>query len=197
MSRAARLGPWFRRNPHLAIVAATALFVGVFALRVVAGDERDATGLLFVLPIALVAQAFGLRAGTAAALAGAGLLTAGVMIDHADLTPVGWAARLTPLVLLGVLIGHASDTEREAEAAATNLAVAEERQREAAEINDTIVQNLAVAKWKLEAGDVDGGIEVLDETMQASEGLVAKLLGGLRISGSDRRRSRPRALDRS
>lgn len=197
MSRAARLGPWFRRNPHLAIAAAAALFVGVFALRVLTGDERDATGLLFVLPIALVASAFGLRAGAAAAAGAVGLLAAWVAIEGVELTPLGWAARTTPMLLLGVLIGHASDTQRQAEQVATDLAVAEERQREAAEINDTLVQNLAVAKWKLESGDVDGGIEVLDETIHAGEGLVRTLLGGLGISNGERRRSRPRALPRS
>lgn len=185
-------GPWFRRHPRSAAVLSAALFAAVMVLRVVAGDERDATGLLFVLPIALVAQAFGFRAGTFAASAGMGLLALWVVADGVELSVLGWAARMIPLLMLGMLIGHASDVQRHAEALATHLAVAEERQREAAEINDTIVQSLSVAKWKLEAGDVDAGIDVLDETIHAGQGLVASLLGGLSLSNGERRRSRSR-----
>lgn len=187
-------GPWFRRHPRLAVAAAGALFAAVVVLRFVTGDERDATGLLFVLPIALVAQAFGLRAGSLAAAGGVGLLLGWAAIEHVDLSALGWAARTIPMLLLGALIGHASDVQRHAEALATHLAVVEERQREAAEINDTIVQSLSVAKWKLEAGDVDAGIEVLDETIHAGQGLVASLLGGLGLSNGERRRTRARAL---
>lgn len=190
-------GPWFRRHPHLAVAAAAALFVAIVALRYATHDESDAVALLFVLPIALVAQAFGFRAGTLAAMAGAGLQAGWILADGADLSVVGWAARTIPMLLLGVLIGHASDVQRHAEQVVTSLAVAEERQREAAEINDTIVQSLSVAKWKLEAGDVDGGIAVLDETIDAGVGLVDTLLGGLRLSNGERRRSRPRALHRT
>lgn len=192
----ARFGPWFRRHPHLAVAAATALFAAVVVLRFATGDERDATGLLFVLPIALVAQAFGMRAGAAAALAGTGLLAAWTVVEGIDLSVLGWAARTIPMLLLGVLIGHASDVQRHAESLVTELAVAAERQREAAEINDTLVQNLAVAKWKLESGDIDAGIKVIDETIHAGEGLVGGLLGGLGLSNGDRRRSRPRVLSR-
>ncbi|MBK5223119.1 MAG: hypothetical protein JJE52_09630 [Acidimicrobiia bacterium] len=192
----ARFGPWFRRHPHLAIVAADVLFALVTVVQFATDDASDAVGLLFVLPIALLAQAFGLRSGLASALVGVALLSTWVAVEGIELSVLGWAARLVPMLLLGVLIGHASDAERHAEALATDLAVASERQREAAEINDTLVQHLAVAKWKLEAGDVDGGIELLDDTITAGEGLVASLLGGLKVTSDDRRRSRPRPLQR-
>lgn len=187
---AARFGPWFRRHPRLAIAAAAVLFALVVIVRFATGDESDAIGLLFVLPIALVAQAFGFRAGTFAASIGMGLLALWVVTDGADLSALGWAARMIPLLMLGMLIGHASDVQRHSESLATDLAVAEERQREAAEINDTIVQSLSVAKWRLESGDVDGGLDVLDETIAAGQDLVSTLLGGLRLSNGDRRRSR-------
>jgi signal transduction histidine kinase len=191
------LGPWFRRHPCLAAVAATALFAAIVALQYATDEGSDAVSLLLVLPIALVAQAFGLRAGTAAAVAGAAVQAAWIVSDGTDVSVLGWAGRTIPMLLLGILIGHASDVQRDAERLLTTLAVAEERQREAAEINDTIVQSLAVAKWKLESGDVAGGLAVLDETIDAGVGLVDTLLGGLRLSNGERRRSRPRALHRS
>src|SRR5690606_32387761 len=106
--------------------AADVLFALVTILQFVTHDAADAVALLFVLPIALLAQAFGLRSGLAAAAAGAGLLATWVIVEGVDLSVLGWAARLVPMVLLGALIGHASDVQRHAERLATDLAVAEE-----------------------------------------------------------------------
>jgi signal transduction histidine kinase len=183
-------GPWFHRHPRLAVGAATALFGAVALLRFATGDERDATLLLLVLPIALVALAFGLRAGASAAVASVGLLVAWVVTADVTLSALGWVSRVVPLLLLGILIGHASDSQRRSSAVAARLVLVEERQREAAEINDTIVQNLTVAKWNVESGNLDAGVEALEEVIGASQALVVDLLTGLEISGSERRRSR-------
>lgn len=60
--------PWFRDRARWAIAAAVALFVAVFAMRLLIGDSEDAVGLLYALPVALVAVAFGRAAGIAAGL---------------------------------------------------------------------------------------------------------------------------------
>lgn len=186
----ADLGPWFHRHPRLAVVAAAGLMIAISVLRFATGDERDATTLLMVLPIALVALAFGLRAGALAAGGAVAVLMAWVVIEDISLSPLGWIARVVPLMLLGILIGHASDSQRRAAAVAARLGRVEERQREAAEINDTIVQNLTVAKWNVEAGNGEAGISALEDVIEASQALVIDLLAGLDISESDRRRSR-------
>ena len=187
----APLGPWFRRHPGLAVAAALVLFLGIALARFVAGDERDATLLLLVLPVALLALAFGLLAGTAAAVVSVGVLVGWVLASGVELSALGWASRVTPLLLLGVLIGHASDSQRRAEVMAARLAIVEERQREAAEINDTIVQRLAAAKWSLESGNHEAGVEALEEVMGASQRLVVDLLIGLGGTSQDRRRAHP------
>jgi signal transduction histidine kinase len=184
------LGPWFRRHPRLAVAAALGLFAGISVLRFATADERDATLLLFVLPIALLAQAFGLTAGAVAAVGSVGVLIGWVFASGVELSLLGWVARVTPLVLLGLLIGHASDAQRRAEMVAARLSIAEERQREAAEINDTIVQSLAVAKWNVESGNPQAGVDALEEVIEASQALVADLLGGLDLTAEDRRRRR-------
>jgi glucose-6-phosphate-specific signal transduction histidine kinase len=186
----APLGPWFRRHPRLAVVSALVLFVGIAMGRFITGDERDATLLLLVLPVALLALAFGLLAGTAAAVGSVGLLVGWVVQSGVELSALGWLSRVTPLLLLGVLIGHASDAQRRADAVAARLAIIEERQREAAEINDTIVQRLAVAKWSVESGDNQAGVDALEEVMEASQTLVVNLLVGLGGDGIERRRAR-------
>ena len=185
----ADLGPWFHRHPRLAVIAATGLMVGISVLRFATGDERDATSLLMVLPIALVALAFGLRAGTLAAMGSVGVLMAWVLADGIELSPLGWISRVVPLLLLGILIGHASDAQRRATALSTRLSLAEQRQREAAEINDTILQSLSVAKWSVESGNVDAGIGALEDVIEASQSLVVDLLDGLDLSKAEQRRS--------
>lgn len=164
--------------------------LAVSVLRFATGDERDAISLLMVLPIALVALAFGLRAGAMAAVGAVAVLIAWVVIEEIQLSPIGWTSRVVPLLLLGILIGHASDAQRRAAEVAARLGLVEERQREAAEINDTIVQSLTVAKWNVEAGHGEAGISALEDVIEASQALVIDLLAGLDISESDRRRSR-------
>lgn len=187
----AQIGPWFRRHPSLAIWAASVLFGAVFALQWATADVNDAVTVLFVFPIALVALAFGVHAGVGSAFIGVALMAIWVLLSDVHMPALGWAARILPMLLLGLLIGHASDVQRRAEILETDLAVVKERQRDAAEINDTLVQSLVVAKWKLEAGNVEEGIEMLENTIHDAESLVASLLGGLRLSSPDRMQAKP------
>lgn len=184
----APLGPWFRCHPRLALATALVLFASIVAARFVVGDEREATLLLLVLPVALLALAFGLRAGAAAAMVSIGVLAGWVLSSGIDLSPIGWISRVTPLLLLGVLIGHASDEQRRAAAVSARLALIEERQREAAEINDTIVQGLAAAKWSFESGNDQAGMMALESVIEAGQELVVELLLGLGGDGKERRR---------
>lgn len=177
MDRLASGGPWFRRHPQLAGLVTAALFAAVTAARLLTTNEADATGLLYALPVALAAMAYGRIVGTTAALCAAGLLWAWVAgHPEAALTPLGWASRIVPLVLLGVLVGAAADAVDDAMAARLELAVAEVRRRDAAEVNDEILQRLAVAKWRLEAGSGDDAAVLLDEAMTQAQNLVSSLL---------------------
>ncbi len=69
-----------------------------------------------------------------------------------------------------------------AELAALELRDAQLRQQQALELNDTIVQGLAVAKMSLEAGRVDKGLEAVTATLDRVKGLVRELLAQI---GSD------------
>jgi hypothetical protein len=53
---------------------------GVFAVRLSIGGAQDAITLLYVLPVALLAMAFGLRAGIAASVGAVALIVAWVAI---------------------------------------------------------------------------------------------------------------------
>lgn len=169
-------GPWFRRRPKVAVVVAVTMAAGIFVLRLANANSEDAVAVLYVLPVALVALAFGFRVGLLAGLAGVGLVVGGTLIEGDTFSPLGWATRITPLVLLGTLVGIASDQQRAADERERHWSQVALLQREAAEINDGIVQGLAAAKWLLEAGKVDRGLSTVNETMLTSQALVARLL---------------------
>jgi|CXWK01.1.fsa_nt_gi glucose-6-phosphate-specific signal transduction histidine kinase len=182
--------PWFDRRPRRAIVIASALFVAVFVLRISVGDERDAIAMLYVLPISLIAISFGQRAGVVAGGTGVGLLATWTLVSEVSLTPLGWLSRIVPLVLIGGLIGSASDRMRAADAAERRADAIALLQRDGAEINDSIVQNLAAAKWAIESADVERARSILDDTIVTGQKLVTRVLGSESPVHDQIRRSR-------
>ena len=149
--------PWFRRHPGLALTVAGVLYAAVLALRLLHGTPADAYSMLYALPVALLATTFGLLAGTGAGLVAVGLTVLWAVVRDASLTPTGWASRVLPLLLLGVLIGHATDRARRAEMERRRLeAAAAHLHREAIEVNGALGQGMAAAKRSLETGQLSG-----------------------------------------
>jgi len=194
---AARQGePWFRRRPALVVVLAVALFGSVLALRLEVGSPADAYSMLYALPIALVAMALGLRAGAAAGLLAVALTVVWASVDDVALTPTGWVSRILPMLLLGVLLGDASDRIQRSEQERVQLEAAALLHRRAIEINDSLIQGMAGAKWSLEAGNLEDAIEMLDQTMGEAHALVSDLIrqagmGGRTETVGDRGEHRP------
>jgi hypothetical protein len=186
-------GPWFRERPRQAIAVASAMSAAIFALRLADSSATDAVSVLYVLPVALLAMAFGFRVGFAVGLGSVGLLVAGTVLADITLSPLGWSTRITPLLLLGTLVGFASDQLRAAHRRERRYVEVALLQREAAEINDTIVQSLAAAKWLLEAGDTDRGLDTVNETMVTAQVLVSRMLGSDSPLEGDRLRAQHRS----
>src|SRR5690348_6785099 len=109
-------GPWFLTRPRLAAAVAAVLFAVVFVLRQAVSDPVEAVSLFYVLPIALVAFAFGRLAGALAGLFGFGLFALWALTGDVAIGAVGWVARAVPMLLLGVLVGTAADQQRRAAA---------------------------------------------------------------------------------
>jgi len=174
--------PWFVQRPRLSLALAGAVFAAVFALRITRSDPGDAVSLLFTLPITLLAATFGLRGGLAAGMLATLLLVLWVRATGVELSVLGWVSRLTPLLLLGYLLGDAVERLRRAEAARARLEDAARRHRDAVQLNDTIVQSLSAAKWALEAGDLDGGLQIVGETLRVSNQLVSDLIRSADLS---------------
>ncbi len=181
--------PWFRRHLAAAGAVAVALFAVATVLPYHGGEERDAAVFLFALPIALIAVAFGRVGGVAAAVISAVMLWGHLAgSPAAALSTEGWVVRIVPLGLLGLLVGMAADAMEEAARVRTELAVACARRRDAAEVNDAIIQRLAVAKWQAEAAGAHAVADTVGEVIEVTEDLVASLLAGTGMA--DRLRSR-------
>jgi len=179
--RRVAVGPWFRERPQLAVAVSVLLLVATGTAGVVSSSARDAGIVVLVLPVALLAVTFGLRGG----VGGAGgvlaaLLTWQARQGHASGATWGGAIAI---VMLGLLLGSAVDglvasarSLREADARRLHAEHAADRAHEAAVLNDTLVQSVAVAKWALEAGDVARAVEVLDEAVDKGQRIVSELL---------------------
>lgn len=149
----------------------------IATLRWSVGSVEDSISMLYVLPVALLALAFGFRVGMGAGVFAVGLLAVWLVTTGESLGPFGWLSRATPPLLLGALVGAAADRIREAAEHERHAAAVTLLQREAAEINDRVLQQMAAAKWLLEAGRIDDGVELLAETMDDAQRLVASMLG--------------------
>ncbi len=178
---------WFRRRPPVTWAAVAALFAGIFALRLYGGSVEDAYSMLYVFPVALVAFAFGLRPGAAAGVLAVVLIIAWVVVRDVSLGPAGWASRILPILLLGILLGDASDRLRRNESERRRLETAALLHRDAIEINDSVIQGMAAAKWSLEAGDVETGLRTLNATISQAQELVSGLIRQAGMGGHTER----------
>lgn len=176
--------PWFSQRPGLALAVIAALFVAVLALRLLAGNAIDAYSMLYVLPVALAASAFGQRGGLTAALLAVALIVAWALVGDVSLGPTGWGSRAVPIVLLGVLLGRATDRARQAETERRRLEQAALLHREAIEINDSLIQGMTAAKWSLESGQTEAGLETLTATVHEGHQLVSGLIRRANMGGS-------------
>ncbi len=168
--------PWFRRRPALALAVAVVLYAVVLVFRLLEGTPGDAYSMLYGLPVALIAISFGLRAGSVAGLVAVGLIALWAEVDGVSLTAIGWTARAVPLLLLGALLGQATDQARRAEDRRRELEAAALLHREAIEINDSLIQGMAAAKWSLESGQVEAGLRILEGTIAQAQELVSRLI---------------------
>lgn len=199
MPQAERLGTigrglWFRGRSGLTILVAAALFLAILALRFAVDTGQDPIILLFCLPVAVLAVAFGLRSGLLAGLLGVALMAVWVVVEDLDLSLLGWASTALPMLLLGGLVGDAVDEIRRSEDERRRLEAAARRHRDAVELNDSVVQRLSAAKWALESGRPDRGLEIVTQTLSEAEQLVTELLRDADM-GPDGLRGRPRARE--
>ncbi|HWD79465.1 MAG TPA: hypothetical protein VG497_11295 [Kribbella sp.] len=183
--------PWFRQHSGISLAVAGGLYGAVLLLTVFVGTPEDDYFLLYVFPVALVAITFGLRAGGIAGLSAVALIVLWVVLRDVHLTAGGWATRVAPILVLALLLGRAADRLRLGELERRRIEAAALLHREAIEINDSLVQGLAAARWSFQAGQVDHGLKILDETLGQAQELVSGLIRRAGMSGYARPLEKP------
>ena len=176
--------PWYQSHSYAAMLIATGLLAGVSVARHFSDGSGEAIDILYSLPVALLAMSFGLLGGLVGAAVGFSLFTIFQLASGVgDIDATGWIARAAGLLLLGVLLGRATDQIKAGEL--RTLAEQEQRrllqetahhQAEALEISDSILQHLAAAKWMVERGEVEDAIDILTSTLVTGQRMVAELL---------------------
>ena len=176
--------PWYRARPRTALVLAAVLFVAVSLTRLLVNGAAEAVDILYSLPIALLAMTFGVRGGIAGAGVGFSLFAILEEVDGGgQIGAIGWVARATGMLLLGFLLGRATDQVEAGQRAVLEahdhrrrLQETARRQAEALEISDSVLQHLAAAKWMVEAGRNDEAIELLSSTIEKGQRIVSQQL---------------------
>lgn len=169
--------PWFSRRSGLALAGVVAMFASVTAARVLLGDDASVgVTLFYVVPISLAALVWGRLAGMVASGVALLLLASWVLVADVDLTVLGWSARVVPILLVGLLLGDASDRLRRADQAHAEQVERELLHRQAVEINDSLLQGMTAAKWALEAERYDVAAARLSDTLASGQKLVASLI---------------------
>jgi hypothetical protein len=121
----------------------------------------------------------------------------GTTFEHDVATGCGrrWLHVRGEVVAPGRVRGMVQDVTALHEAADVrrDLGVAIARHRDAVEINDSVVQALAVAKWSLEAGNTQRALDAIADALTTAHHLVLDLLGDDVQPADDRLRSQPRS----
>lgn len=178
--------PWFLRHPRWAALGTLLLFVAITVARIALGPDTDeAVMVLYVIPIGLAGLAWGRWAGMGLALVAIVLMGLWVLVEDVGLSPVGWVSRVVPLLLTGLVLGDASERLHRAEEAQLRYEAQALQRQQAIEVNDHLVQGMAAAKWALEAGHHDAGLQALDRTLDSGQRLVSQLIrdAGMGIGG--------------
>jgi CheY-like chemotaxis protein len=92
-------------------------------------------------------------------------------VDYLTKPVEPWLVRAKVAAFVDIWLEH-----KRIEQLTKDLAMAEERRQHALQINEGIVQGLAVAKMALELGDQDRALDTLGRTLQAAKAVITHLL---------------------
>ncbi len=196
---------WYRLHPGIAVAVAGGLFVAISILRLLSSSD-EAVAILYTLPIALLAVTFGRAGGLIGASVGYLLFAViNLVEDPGGLGALGWVTRAVAMFLLGGLLGQAVDQARGNQRWALaeqlrrlELEEQKHRERAALEINDSLIQGMAAAKWLMEQHKGRQAIDTLESTIEEGGRVVAELLSdspdgeGIRVMRADGGESGPR-----
>jgi hypothetical protein len=175
------------RSRRAVAVAAAALLVLYLVIEIVTGSPKEPATIAYAVPVALAGIALGARAGIAAAVAGAALYWLGAYIDGETLSAGHLSYRLGALVFMGGVVGALASRLSEAE---HDAQLQQELRSCAVELNDTVVQGLALSRYQIDGGDPTAAAATLETTLGRAQELVADLMGDMKLEPGGLRRAR-------
>jgi gas vesicle protein len=176
------------RSRRAVAVAAAVLLVLCFVAAVATGSPGEPSLIAYAIPVSLAGIALGARGGMAAAVVGGALYWLGAYFDGRTLSAGYLSYRLAALVFLGGIVGALSSRLAEAEQGAQ---LEQELRSRAVELNDTVVQGLALSRYQLAADDTTAAAATLAATLERAQELVADLMGDVELEAGALRRARP------
>jgi CheY-like chemotaxis protein len=92
-------------------------------------------------------------------------------VDYLSKPVEPWMVRAKVKVFVDIWLEH-----KRLEQLRSELAIADQRRHQALQINEGIVQGIAVAKMALELGDSERALDTLDRTLSAAKRVISHLL---------------------
>lgn len=138
------------------VVLAALLFVAATAIRFVSGDPANGLSFLYLVPICLVANEFGGRAGIAVGLVAIALVALWAAVEHVHLTTLSYASRLVTFAGVGAFVGVLATQRRRAFAESerwfemsNGLLCVADREGRFTRVNDAWSETLGYSKGEL------------------------------------------------
>ena len=158
------------------IGVAVVLTVIVIALRATFSMPSDGFLFLLIAPIAIIAVEFAFVGGLVAALIGAAIVIGFGLSGVMNYSNVGVAVRVAAFLIAGAGVGYLVQDRNRREAEIAALERRAQEQREAIQLNDDVVQGLAVAKMALEMGDAERAKTTMETTLKRAQQIASKHL---------------------
>ncbi len=148
----------------------------VIASRAVAPLPSDGWLFLLIAPIAIVAVEYSFAGGFVAALM-ASVLTLGFkLLGDIAYSYTGVAVRVVTFLVAGAGVGYLVEERRRRDDALKDLQRRAAEHQEGLQLNDDVVQGLAVAKMALEMGEPDRAQTTLEETLRRAQEIASQRL---------------------
>jgi diguanylate cyclase (GGDEF)-like protein/PAS domain S-box-containing protein len=103
-------------RPRASLALAAVLFPTIFVLRLIAPEAGDGVTFLYIVPVVLVAVAYGGAAGLAAAAVALALSSFWVVIEDVPVSALGFAVRALVFGFVGFVVGRFATQMRRLEA---------------------------------------------------------------------------------
>ena len=161
-------------NRSRSTVMAAVAFVVIFLLRLAIEDPDEGVIFLMVLPIALLAVDHGVKGGLLGAALATVAMIAWIVVDDVNVGAVGVITRVVCFIAAGAGVGRLAEQRDQRAARLMELELKGQRHDAAMEMNEKVLQSLAVAKMGLEMGDAERAKEALEDALRSTRSLVSE-----------------------